>query len=362
MAARDGRRFRPLRRSDQLLVLAIVVSLALHWLLLAGAWLPLPREGDEPEPLEVRLAPLPPQPAAATPRAAPPPHRPLPQVHARTPRAEPRPAPRPAPVIAASAPAVAPADVEEGIADDVPSAALEAAVRAQAPEPAAAEPAPVRSLPRKGRITYTFLYGSARYDVGKAVQSWEVDSGSYRLASDAQTTGVVEFFRPQRMRYVSKGKVTRQGLRPDSFLVSRTRRGQTEAAQARFDWNAGSLTYGVAAERTSVSLPAGTQDLMSFIYQLAVAPPEPGRYRMPIATGSRFETYEIEVRAEEQVETPLGTLRALPVRQQRRAGAESIEIWLAAEYRYLPVRIRYFDRDGQPAGEQLASEIRISDE
>ena len=118
-----------------------------------------------------------------------------------------------------------------------------------------------------------------------------------------------------------------------------------------FDWNGGSLAYGRTHDPKSAPLPAGTQDFMSFIYQQAVLPPAPGRARVPITTGTRFETHEIEVTPEETIETPLGTLRALPVRQLPRPGAESIQIWLAADYRYLPVRIRHYDRDGRFSGE-----------
>jgi len=230
---------------------------------------------------------------------------------------------------------------------------------------APAEPAPgppPRSLPKRGTITFALTLGNDGFSVGKAVQSWEMGSGSYKLVSDAETTGVVDLFRPQRLRWLSKGSVTRQGLRPESFLVSRTRRGRTEASEAQFNWSAGSLTYGVARERATTSLPRDTQDIMSFIYQFALAPPTPGRYRLPITTGSKFDTYDIEVGAEETIETPLGTMRTLRVRQRRQPGTESIEIWLAAQYRYLPVKIRYFDRDGKPAGEQVASDIRVSDD
>ena len=101
---------------------------------------------------------------------------------------------------------------------------------------------------------------------------------------------------------------------------------------------------------------------MSFIYQFSLDPPAPGRIRLPITNGSRLESYEIDVLEVETIETPLGPLTALPIRQVRRPGTESIELWLAPEYRYLPVRIRFIDRDGNPSGEQLASEIRISEE
>ena len=62
------------------------------------------------------------------------------------------------------------------------------------------------------------------------------------------------------------------------------------------------------------------------------------------------------------LETPFGALRAVPVKQVRRAEQETIELWLAPAYRWLPVRIRFFNRAGEPAGEQIVSEIRVSDD
>lgn len=231
-----------------------------------------------------------------------------------------------------------------------------------APPAAATAPAPVRSLPRKGRITYALYLGTDKFSVGKATQSWEVEADTYLLASEAETTGVVDFFRPQRLRSLSQGKLTPQGLQPEKFLTSRTRRGQTEAAQAHFDWDAGSLTFGNRRTPRSVALPAGSQDLISFIYQMSLVPPQPGRFQVPVTNGSRFETYDVEVSGPEDIDTPLGMLKAVPVKQVRRAGAESLEIWLAAEYRYLPVKIRFLDREGNPAGEQIVNEIHISEE
>ena len=52
---------------------------------------------------------------------------------------------------------------------------------------------------------------------------------------------------------------------------------------------------------------------------------------------------------------------ALPVRQLRKPGQESIELWLAPERRYLPVRIRFLDRNGEISGEQLAADIAFVD-
>jgi hypothetical protein len=335
--------------------LAALASLVLHALVIAGNWLPLPQQADGMKPLQARLSPPlaaepqalkppPPAPRRAAPRAAPP----VPEIATAGPPARPDPQPDPQP---------------EAAPVELPTAAP------TAPEPPqqlalAAESTAViaHSLPRRGRITYTLTYGDTRTYVGKVVQEWQAADGTYRISSDAETGGIVELFRPQRLRYVSQGRITREGLRPETFLMSRTRRGQNEVAQARFDWNAGNLAYGYARDPKNAPLPANAQDFMSFIYQFVVTPPAPGRHRVPITTGSRFEVYEIEVSGEESIETPLGVLKALQVKQLPRPGSESIEIWLAADYRYLPVRIRHFDREGNFSGEQVASEIRVSDE
>ncbi len=333
------------------LAATLLASLALHALVISAPWVPVPQPPAEPRPLVARLAPPPAEPApkpAARPRPAakPGPAVPAPVLAARSPAGIPSLQPDSAPV-----PDPAPA------VQDEPSAPQQIAL---APDSTTAIVA--LTLPKRGRITYTLSYGNDRSFVGRAVQSWEAESGGYRLTSEAETAGLVDLFRPQRLRYVSQGRITAQGLVPESFQLSRSRRGQTETAQARFDWSAGSLAYGPAREQKTAALTAGAQDIVSFMYQLALAPPAPGRHRMPITTGSRFETYELEVSGEESIETPLGTLKALPVKQLARAGQESIEVWLAVEYRYLPVRIRHYDREGKPSGEQLVSEIRISEE
>ena len=335
---------------------AVLASLALHGLVLSNAWLAVPQPPGEGRPLLARLEPAVAKPAAPRPPAA------------RAPRPT---APAPAAPGISASPIALPQAPPDDYPDAAPTEAAPEQPPAQVPEKeppqtlALAEEstaAIAHSLPRRGRITYSLLYGSDRGYVGKVVQTWAVNDDEYQLTSEAETGGIVELFRPQRLRYVSRGRVTPGGLRPESFQMNRTRRGQETAAQARFDWEAGTLAFGPAKQPRSAPLPAGTQDFMSFIYQYSLRPPAPGRYRVAITTGTRFDTFEVEVTAEEYIETPLGTLRALPVRQLPRPGAESIQIWLAADYRYLPVRIRHFDREGTPSGEQMVSEIRISEE
>jgi hypothetical protein len=207
------------------------------------------------------------------------------------------------------------------------------------------------------------VYGRDHFPVGRTVQTWVMEGASYRLASRSETTGIVDVFTSRYLTYQSHGSVTREGLRPDTFVMSRKRgRGRgPEEARARFDWANGSVTLGPAAGQREQPLPRGSQDIVSFMYQLALDPPVPGRLRVSITNGSRLQIYELDVLPEETIATPMGALRALPVKQVRTPGAESLELWLAVDYRYLPVRIRFFDREGKAQGEQLVSEIRVSD-
>lgn len=343
------------------LTLAIVGSVTLHALVISSARLELAAPQQPIAPLEVQLAHA--QPPAVKPLAATTPAR---KPHRRHAAAK-RPAP-PVPVVTTPTPLFAPPEQDYEVTpglEEAPVADAEPLPTerlALAPESVSA--VPVNPLPRIGRIEYNVLYGSGDgFPVGRAVHSWEMKNGQYLLASVAETTGLVDVFVPQQLRYISQGRITPEGLRPDSFLISRTRRGKTEAARARFDWNNGQILYGYARERKAAALTAGTQDLMSLVYHyhFALAPPKPGRLRVPVTSGKGFETYEVEVFPEEVIETPIGQLWAVPMKQLARPGKEHFEMWLAVQYHYLPVRIRHYDRKGAYSGEQIAVEIRVGD-
>ncbi len=334
----------------------VALSLLAHLAGIYGVRLELPRRVAEPLPLEVRLQPsVPPPPVLVQPRLQP---------HA---------APRPAPIVAAPIvaapifavpPQIAAAPVDEPAPPAIYETAEAETPAVAAPPLAASEPAPkpvpllARRLPRRGEITYELYLGNNKFSVGRTQQAWELNDDSYRLSSVSETTGLVALFVRQRIAYESRGKLTPRGLRPEHFTTQRVRSGRSEDAAANLDWNA--MTAMIGNPQISVTLPAEAQDLVSFMYQLGLMPLAPGRIELPITNGWKLERYELDIGGEEQLQTPFGTLRAVPVTQVRRPGQESIELWLAAEYRWLPVRIRFFDREGEPSGEQLVSDIRVS--
>ena len=339
------------------LILAAAASGIAHAVIGVVGHLDLPETPKDPLPLAARLATLP----AAAPTA------PVAQTSAaRRGPAQPgiravSPAGAPAAVPAAAAESRDSSTSAEAVAEET-TAALpdEAAVVAAAPTQAAPpEPLPARSLPRKGRITYNLVYGRDGFPVGRTVQTWEMAEGRYQLASRSETTGLADLIRSQHRTYSSRGAVTPDGLRPEAFRMARDRGRGSEQASAQFDWSKSIVKLGRAPESREESLPLRSQDLLSFIYQLSLDPPAPGRLRQVVTNGARIEVYELDVLREETIETPLGALRALPVKQVRRANEESIELWLAVEYRHLPVKLRFLDRRGEAQGEQVVAEIRL---
>jgi len=349
---------------------ALVLSLIAHALLISGHWISAPEPAREPPPLLARLEPAPAPPPEVIPQAPPLPRQATP-VHTPRPPA-PRvaavpslsPSPSPFTLPAESAPEPQGAAPEESPAAAVP-APEPIVIAGAAPSTLIVEPAALKTLPRRGHIAYALLLGTDKFNVGRTVQTWETTRDSYRMESTSETTGLASAFRSEQRIFRSNGRMTPHGLQPESAQSRRTRRGQTDESTAHFDWAQRSITIattGNAAGQRTGPLPAGSQDVLSFMYQLSLAPPPAGKLQIAIANGARFENHEFEVAALETLDTPLGSIRVLPVRQVRRPGMESLEIWLAAEYRYLPVRIRFIGRNGEQTGEQVVTEIRISEE
>jgi len=267
-----------------------------------------------------------------------------------------------------AAPEALPATEEAAVtteADPVPEAQAPPAVAQAAPQvdiPQVAEPMASAGvteqalLPPSGEITYELFFGTDKFSIGRSVQTWSIDESTYRLTSISATTGLARMIKPYQYAYVSEGRVEAGDLRPELFSVRRGREGERQAT-AKFDWARGELTLGPIATPRTVPLHKGTHDLLSFIYQLARKPVTPGRMEFALTTGTKVETFVLEVGADEQLDLPLGLVRAIPVKQIGAPGQERMELWLAYEAPRLPLRIRFFDRAGKMTVEQLANKI-----
>ncbi|MBU0592251.1 MAG: DUF3108 domain-containing protein [Gammaproteobacteria bacterium] len=317
---------------------ALALSLLVHLIVTFGPSIPLPEYQPDPV-MEASIRPLPPPPPAV-----------------KKPRPRPRLAPRKPPEPATSGSPPAPESVVAAEPEQASAATQEEPSPPAPPESIIAEEAPI-TLPEHAEIRYTLYKGRDGFPVGKAVHTWKREGKSYSITQIAEASGIVSFFYSGRHVQISQGVITASGMQPDSYWVQRGQRAD-RTDTAKFDWNDRQLTFGTGSDTRTVRLPDGTQDLLSFLYQLAFAPPLEGSTRLHITTGRKLGNYGYESRGEETLETPLGLIKTLRIAQLRQEGEENTEIWLATEYHYLPLKIRFTDKQGSVM-EQTAAAIDI---
>lgn len=357
---------KPSLRSRHARLLALCgLSAAVHLALLHGfaTYLPARTEPDAGPagPLRVRLAP----PAAAVAAVAIPQPAPATSPAARaatdagqaraTAKENARSAAAPRPV-APQAPAPSPATAEPSEAAAVTDAPAPAAppMRPGTSLPGATDPAPSDAapppparvarryrtdIPKARRIAYAIVPDGAALHPDAAPSAyldWRPDGDRYALEMD----GVLG-------RLSSSGVIGDDGLAP-ARADARTGEGD---AVVRFDAEGRSIAPdgGTAAPGA-----AGLQDAASALLRLAsIGLGDATQLRGAVAVqladaaGVRVDSYEVI--GQEEVVTGRGKVTALHLAQRAAPGQVRLELWLAPEYDWLPVRLRLIRPDGSGA-------------
>lgn len=317
------------------IVLALALSLAAHLLVWFGPQVHIAFRQPQAQPLEAKLVKL--APARPAPDRKPP---------ARSPRIKNSPA---VPHTLQPPPSEAPpAPANNAVAD---------AATKTSPQPPATAQNPPFPLPEQAEIQYLLYKGINGLNVGKVVHTWRMQNNRYSLTSIAQATGIFSLIKSGKLVQTSQGSLTENGLAPEAFWIQRGQSADsTEFAQ--FDQKGMTLTFGSTQNSQTVPLPEGSQDLLSFIYQIATAPPQSGKFQLFITNGRKLDSYEYQVMGEEMLDLPMGQVRTLHLSRVHGPNEDGTDFWLGLDQHNLPVKIRFTDRDGGVA-EQIASDIQI---
>jgi hypothetical protein len=328
--------------------LALALSLAAHLLLLFAPQIHFSFDTPAaPAVIEAKLANTPPPVVAAAPKARPSAHRKRHTLKAP----EQQMLPPPETTAASETPPEPPAQPVASASAEPASTAEEAPSEPTTPAP------PEGHLPVQAEIEFALYKGEHGLKVGKVVHKWQVVDNSYVISSVIEATGIFSLIKPGKLVQTSQGKLSARGLEPDYFWIQRGQSTDTTES-AQFDRKSNTLTYGSGAERRTVPLPGQAQDLLSFVYQLAFNAPQTGAIQLFISNGRKLDSYDYGVVSEETLDTPLGKLKTLHLRKIRSAGEDGVDIWLGVDYRYLPVKVRLTDKDGDSV-EQVASAVRL---
>ena len=340
-------------------VLALLLSLMLHALLFGLTNFDLDMFEGQADKVYVRFAAVEPAaPPAPVAEIKPEPLPPEPQL--------PRP-PESPPVVPAEIPpavdmtaaesAIEPELQEAPVEDALPQEAVvesgtEAAIEPDAGEVSAEiEPLALPS-PVEGDVTpyqfveseYDILRGADGYKIGQSKVRYEArGDGTYLLESRSEAKGFASWFISGSLLQRSEGLVTEYGLQPHSFIYQYGSGSKTR--QAVLDWERRRITLETDKGSKSSRLPAGTQDLMSFMYQFMYVPPL-REMMLNITNGKRLKAYSYSFVGEVDLSTKMGVMRAIHIENINDDGDEKTELWLALEYNFLPVKIRKTEEDG----------------
>ena len=333
----------------RLVLLAVALSAAVHAAVLVG----LPRRFaaiDEATAIEYSAtldaaAVVVPAPAPAL---APQPAAPRPRVATRRPLAA-----AVSPDILAMAPVGTAADASPAPAP-VLAPAPELLALAQPAVPIAPEPVkfPVAALP--GSVTIAYQITSAVAD-GRAVYTWERDGDDYRISGEAEAEGFFTLFLEGQIQQESRGTVTEAGLRPRSFTETRP---NNVREGLEFDWPGRQVTFSRAGNNKTTPLVDNTVDWLSMIFQLAHLPPHGESTTLQVFTQRRMYRFALQVVGIEEIEIPLGRVRALHLRHiDDKDPREVVDVWLGTDHHNLPVKLRFPVARNRLMVEQVATRV-----
>ncbi len=195
------------------------------------------------------------------------------------------------------------------------------------------------------QIDATYRLSKSGQPFGVARETFRRERTLYRIESFTQATGIFALFLKGGIRLVSSGEIGAAGLIPAHFEHHRGN-DPDKAVYADFDWGKHSVTQRYDGKIESEELPPGCQDRLSQLYQFMFKPPRHGEIELTMNNGRQTSRYRYRVMGDEMLSTPAGRFDTVHLSRVGAGRGEGVEIWLARERGYFPVRVSYEEKDG----------------
>lgn len=166
----------------------------------------------------------------------------------------------------------------------------------------------------------------------------------YQIDSLMAPSGLASLFISDLLQK-STGLLTDQGLRPNSFLYQYGNKAD-KTYQARFDWDNATLRMQTAKGEKQAPLENGAQDLLSFMYQFMFIPPL-NDMQLYVTNGKKLSYYEYSFEGEANISSKMGDIKTIHIARSNADNDDKIELWLALDYQYVPVKIRKTEKNGK---------------
>ncbi len=202
------------------------------------------------------------------------------------------------------------------------------------------------------RVNATYSFYKSGQEVGVVTETFTRTGNRYEILSETKAIGVFALFAKGNIKLISRGEITKDGLRPSHFEHHRGS-SPDKLIIADFDWKAQTLTMKYDGKTETAALVPGTQDRISRMYQFMYEPPKGKALNFSMTNGRNIDQYQYVLTDQEQLKTPAGSFKTSHFVQQHKSDEDGAEMWLANTMRYLPVLIIIKEKDGGNLEQQL---------
>lgn len=188
--------------------------------------------------------------------------------------------------------------------------------------------------------------GEDKGQIGSAQIEYNTTSdNTYTITSILEPNFIASLIIKGALIQTSQGSYSEQGLKPKHYEYAFAKKAD-KTYSADFDWDNNKLTMHTSKGDAQTDLSPAAQDLLSFMFQFMFIPPLQ-EMNLAITTGRKFRTYNYSFEGEESIKTKLGDIKTLHIKNVRGEEQEKTELWLAVDYRNIPVKIRKTEKDGK---------------
>ena len=168
------------------------------------------------------------------------------------------------------------------------------------------------------------------------------ENNQYSIKNEVEAKGFVSLFYWNKLVQTSDGIVTLEGLKPKNYHYQF---GSKIDNFAVFDWESKKIMTIMNGKTSEFDMLEGSQDMLSFMYQFMFEPPLT-KMKIYITNGKNYKSYDYSYIGEEVIETEVDKILTMHIAKFNYNNEERIDLWLAKDYRYIPVKIRKTEKDG----------------
>ena len=168
------------------------------------------------------------------------------------------------------------------------------------------------------------------------------ENNQYSIKNEVEAKGFVSLFYWNKLVQTSDGIVTSEGLKPKNYHYQF---GSKIDNFAVFDWESKKIITTMSGKTSEFDMLEGSQDMLSFMYQFMFEPPLT-KMKIYITNGKNYKSYDYSYIGEEVIETEVDKIMTMHIAKFNYNNEERIDLWLAKDYRYIPIKIRKTEKDG----------------